>query len=224
MTQDGEKRAAGKRAAELIEDGMRVGLGTGSTVRHLVEALGARGADIVCLATSAATEALAGEQGLRLASTDEVERLDLTIDGADEIDPRLNLTKGGGGAHVREKIVARMSERFVVIADAGKLVPQLGPFGTPLEVLEWGVGPVIRALTALGAHQVVLRSGLSDNGNPIADAQFGAIPDPAALAAEIDAVPGVVGHGLFPGTWVERVIVGEGSGVREILADEARRP
>lgn len=218
MSRESEKRAAGRRAAELVEDGMRLGLGTGSTVRHLVEALGERTTDVICLATSRATEELARAEGLALTTADEVDRLDLTIDGADEIDPALNLTKGGGGAHVREKIVARMSDRFVVIADAGKLVPRLGPFGTPIELLDWARGPVARALAELGADRVRMRAEPSDNGNPIADAHFGTVADPVALATALDAVPGLVGHGIFPGSWVERAIVGDGETVREIVA------
>ena len=224
MSREQEKRVAGRHAAGLVEDGMRIGLGTGSTVRHLVETLGERGADIICLATSAATEQLAAAQGLRLMTADEAGRLDLTIDGADEIDPQLNLTKGGGGAHVREKIVAHMSDRFVVIADVGKLVPALGPFGTPLEALAWARGPVTRSLMALGASEVRWRETPSDNGNPVADAHFGTISDPVALAAAIDAVPGMVGHGLFPGAWVERAVIGAGAEVREVRAADAGTP
>lgn len=224
MSREQEKRVAGRHAASLVEDGMRIGLGTGSTVQHLVEALGERGADITCLATSAATEQEAAARGLRLMTAAEAGRLDLTIDGADEIDPRLNLTKGGGGAHVREKIVAHMSDRFVVIADAGKLVPALGPFGTPVEALTWARGPVTHSLRALGAGEVTWREGASDNGNPVADAHFGTISDPAALAAALDAVPGMVGHGLFPGAWVERAIIGAGDEVREVRAADAGTP
>ena len=217
MSRDAEKRAAARAAAELVEDGMALGLGTGSTVRHLLDALAERQPEVTCVATSAATEGLAAAAGLRLVGPGAVDRLDLTIDGADEVDPSLNLTKGGGGAHVREKIVARMSERFVVIVDSGKLVPRLGPFGTPIELLAWARGPVERALARLGAKDVALRGRESDDGNPLGDAHFGTIADPAALAAALDAIPGIVGHGIFPGSWVERALIGEGAGVREIV-------
>lgn len=217
MSQDHEKLVAARAAAELVEDGMRIGLGTGSTVRHLVDALGERSLDIECVATSEATSRQAAELGLTVVDPDQGGRLDLTIDGADEIDPALNLTKGGGGAHVREKIVAHESERFVVIADSGKLVEQLGPFGTPLEILPWAPGRTVAGVEALGAQSVTVRDVRSDNNNLLADAHFGTIADPAGMAASLDAIPGMVGHGLFPGAWVERAIIGDDETAREIM-------
>ena len=136
------KQRAGRAAADLVTDGMRVGLGTGSTVHWTIAALGERRPDVLCVATSARTEGMARSLGLRLERPDDVRSLDIAIDGADEVDPAGNLTKGGGGAHTREKVVAEMAERFVVVVDESKLVPRLGPFGTPLEVLDYAPGVV----------------------------------------------------------------------------------
>lgn len=206
------KEAAGRRAADLVEDGMRVGLGTGSTVHFTIVALGERRPDVVCTATSARTHALATELGLRVAAPDELGRLDLAIDGADEVDPRLNLTKGGGGAHLREKVVAEMAERFVVVVDETKVVPALGPFGTPLEVADFAPAVVAERVRALGATEVTTRDERSDNGNLLCDARFGTIEEPAALAAALAAVPGVLEHGIFLGGTVERVYVAAADG------------
>jgi ribose 5-phosphate isomerase A len=146
-----------------------------------------------------------------------VRHLDIAIDGADEVDPALNLTKGGGAAHTREKIVASMADRFVVVVDETKVVPALGPFGTPLEVLDFAPDVVADAVRALGASSVTTREARSDNGNLVADAHFGTIADPVALAAALSAVPGIVEHGIFPGAMVERVVVAGTAGTRELL-------
>ena len=215
--QDQAKQAAGRAAAATVEDGMRVGLGTGSTVRYAVEALGETGYDLMCVATSSSTEELAGQVGLRLVSPDEAVRLDVTIDGADEIDAALNLTKGGGGALTREKIVAAMAERFVVVADRSKVVPLLGPFGTPIEVLSFAPAVVADRLRTLGAASVERRDGLSDNDGVLLDAHFGAIEDPTTLAAELSAIPGVVEHGIFLADLVSSVVVADADGSIEIL-------
>ena len=204
---DDPKRAVGRRAAELVEDGMAVGLGTGSTVTHLIDALIERSPAITCVATSLRSERQAREGGLAVVGPDAVDRLDLTIDGADEVDGALNLIKGGGGAHVREKIVAQMASRFVVIVDQSKLVATLGDFGLPIEVLPFAPETVARALVAAGAQSVTAREDLSDNGNPLLDADFGAIEDPDALATRLERVPGLVGHGIFRGDLVDRVLV-----------------
>jgi ribose 5-phosphate isomerase A len=216
--QTAEKRAAGRHAARYVEDGMRVGLGTGSTVRWTTVALGERNADITCVGTSVATEQLARQVGLRVASPADEPELDLAIDGADEVDPHLNLVKGGGGAHTREKIVASMAARFIVVVDESKLVDRLGRFGLPFEVLEFGVPLVTRRLAALGAKNFKPRGKLSDSGNPLYDADFFPIDDPAALAVDLQAIPGIVEHGIFASEMVERVVVAGADGVRELTA------
>jgi len=219
------KEAAGRRAAALVEPGMRVGLGTGSTVHWTIVALGERAAelDLTCVATSQRTHELATSLGLRVVTPDEARHLDVTIDGADEVDPAANLTKGGGGAHTREKIVAAMADRFVVVVDASKLVPQLGPFGTPLEVLEFAPGVVADAVRALGAERVEQLDRRSDNGNVLLRAQFAPIADPAGLAASLAAVAGIVEHGIFLGTTVDDVFVAGADGVTHLPGGRERR-
>jgi len=213
------KDEAGRHAAGYVEDGMKVGLGTGSTVHFTILELGDRLPDIVCTATSRATEELATSLGLKVITPDEIGTLDLAIDGADEVDPTFNLTKGGGGAHTREKIVESMTTRLIVVVDESKLVPALGPFGTPLEVLDFAPETVIAAVKALGAAEVTVRPQRSDNGNLLMSADFGTIADPVALAALLAAVPGLVEHGIFPGSMVERVVVAGAGGVRELVND-----
>ena len=193
---------------------MRVGLGTGSTVHFTTVALGERKPDIVCVATSRATEQLAGELGLRLVAPGEVEALDLAIDGADQVDPVLNLVKGGGGAHTREKVVAAMAARFLVVVDETKLVDEIsGPI--PIEVVEFAIDVVARDLARLGATGASRRPTPSDNGNPIIDAAFPPVGDPLALAGALATTPGIVEHGIFPASMVERAIVAADE-VREI--------
>jgi ribose 5-phosphate isomerase A len=214
------KEQAGRRAAGYVEDGMRVGLGTGSTVHWTIVELGDRALDIVCTATSVQTHDLARSLGLRVVPPDEIGHLDLAVDGADEVDPAFNLTKGGGAAHTREKIVAAMADRFVVVVDESKMVPALGPFGTPLEVLDFAPGVVAGAVRALGAVDVTTRERRSDNGNLVMDAHFGTIADPVALSTALAAVPGLVEHGIFPGSMVERVVIAAADGaerVRELV-------
>jgi len=217
--QERAKEATGRRAAELVTDGMRVGLGTGSTVHWTIVALGERQPDIVCTATSVQTHELATTLGLRVVTPDEIGGLDIAIDGADEVDPRFNLTKGGGAAHTREKIVAAMTDRFVVVVDESKLVPALGPFGTPLEVLDFAPGLVAAAVERLGSGPVTTRDRRSDNGNLVMDAHFPAIHDPEAMSAALASIPGIVEHGIFPAAMVERVIVAGVDGVRELVND-----
>jgi ribose 5-phosphate isomerase A len=210
------KEAVGRRAAELVVDGMRVGLGTGSTVHFTIVALGERHPDITCTATSRRTHDLATSLGLRVVDPDQVGHLDIAIDGADEVDPAFNLTKGAGGAQTREKIVAQMSDRFIVVVDESKVVDHLGAFGTPLEVLDFAPGIVAARVEGLGATSVSTREERSDNGNLLMDAHFGIIDDPLALAGDLAAIPGLVEHGLFAGSLVERVIVAGPAGVREL--------
>jgi len=211
------KEAAGRHAAAYVTDGMRVGLGTGSTVHFTIVALGERAPDIVCTATSIQTQELATSLGLKVVTPDEIGELDLVIDGADEVDPAFNLTKGGGGAHTREKLVAQMAPRFIVVVDQTKLVDRLGPFGTPLEVLDFAPVVVANRVHALGATAVTTRACRSDNHNLLMDAHFPPIADPVALGTHLAAIPGIVEHGLFPGTMVERVVVAGPDGVRELV-------
>jgi ribose 5-phosphate isomerase A len=211
------KEEAGRHAAGYVTDGMKVGLGTGSTVHWTIVELGERALDITCTATSLQTHELATSLGLRVVSPDEIGSLDIAIDGADEVDSAFNLTKGGGAAHTREKIVASMSSRFIVVVDETKIVDALGPFGTPLEVLDFAPGVVANAVLALGAHSVTTRDRRSDNGNLVMDAQFGTIADPVALGARLSLIAGIVEHGIFPGSMVERVVVAGASGVHELV-------
>jgi ribose 5-phosphate isomerase A len=213
------KEQAGRHAAGYVTDGMRVGLGTGSTVHWTIVELGDRSPDIVCTATSIQTEELARSLGLTVVSPDEIGGLDIAVDGADEVDPAFNLTKGGGGAHTREKLVASMTSRFIVVVDDTKIVPALGPFGTPLEVLDFAPGVVTASVIALGAADVTTRDRRSDNGNLLMDAHFGTIADPVALAAALAAVPGIIEHGIFPGSMVERVVVAGADGTEERVND-----
>ena len=211
------KEAAGRQAAAYVRDGMKVGLGTGSTVHYTILALGERHLDITCVATSARTAALATELKLTVVEPDRALALDIAIDGADEVDARFNLIKGGGGAHLREKIVATMARRFIVVVDEAKLVDTLGAFGLPLEVLDFAPAVAAAQLRALGARAVTTRAARSDNGNLLMDAAFDRISDPAGLAAALAAIPGIVEHGLFLAPMVERVVVAGTAGVRELV-------
>jgi ribose 5-phosphate isomerase A len=202
---DAEKRAAAEAAAELVEDGMTVGLGTGSTVEHLLPALARRGlSGIRCVATSFQTERQARELGILVEDFTELERLDIAIDGTDQVTPDGWLIKGGGGAHLREKIVAAAAERFVVIADSSKPVDALTA-PVPLEIYEFGL---FATLNRLG-NEVELREewGLSPDDGFIADYR-GEVGDPAALAARLEADPGIAAHGLFPPDMVSEVLIG----------------
>jgi ribose 5-phosphate isomerase A len=210
MDQDTEKRVAAEAAALLVEDGMRVGLGTGSTVAFLLPAIAARGLDITCVATSVRTEDAARALGMTVANAAEVDHLDLAIDGADQIAPDWWIVKGGGAAHTREKIVASMADRFVVIADSSKTVDGLhAPI--PLELLKFGLANTLRLL-----DDVTLR-GVPDSpdGNVIADYQ-GDASDPVNLAAWLGSVPGVVEHGLFPPSMTSEILVGRGDAVERL--------
>ena len=208
---DAEKRLAAEAAAELVEDGMSVGLGTGSTVAYLLPPLAARGLELRCVATSIATEDQARELGLPIEEFGRLDRLDIAIDGADQIAPDRWLVKGGGGAHTREKIVAGAAERFVVIADSSKPVERItAPI--PLELLRFGLAATLREL-----GEVAIRDGAppSPDDGVIAD-YAGAVGDPAELAARLAAIPGVVDHGLFDAALVSDVIIGRGSSAERI--------
>ena len=207
MSRDDEKRRAAEAAADLVEPAMIVGLGTGSTVAHFLPALAARQLAIRCVATSVETERSAGELGLPLEPFDQLERLDIAVDGADQVATDGWLVKGGGAALTREKIVAAAADRFVVIVSSDKLVDRLRP-PVPLELAAFGMRATLRALGS-----TTLRNGVaSPDGGLIAD-YSGEIDDAAALAARLDAVPGVVSHGLFPPSLVSLVLVGRGEGV-----------
>ncbi len=207
------KRRVAARALEFVEDGMRLGLGTGSTAKHFLALLAERvrsGLDIVGVPTSERTRAQAAELGIRLTTLDDNPDLDLTIDGADEFDPQLRLIKGGGGALLREKIVASASTRMVVIADSSKKVDRLGQFPLPVEVNRFGLASTLKKVQSAGAATgargaMVLRVAsagepfVTDGGHLLLDCHFGAIPEPEALASRLAAIPGVVEHGLFIG-------------------------
>lgn len=213
------KRAAAIRAVDFVQSGMKLGLGTGSTAIYATRRIGellATGQlrDIVAFATSTATWAEAVRLGIPMLTEDLPFDLDLTIDGADEVDPQLNVIKGGGGALLREKIVASLSRHVVIIVDSHKQVSQLGAFPLPVEVVQFAWKPLAERLAGLGA-QTVLRSGsdgrpyVTDEENFILDCAFSRIDDPVALAVRLDAMPGVVDHGLFVGL-AHTVIVGCG--------------
>jgi ribose 5-phosphate isomerase A len=216
------KRQAAARALEEVRDGMRLGLGTGSTAKHFVELLGERvraGLNVVGVPTSEVTRADAERCGIPLTTLEAIDRLDLTVDGADEVDAALNLIKGGGGALLREKIVATASDRMIVIADDSKWVDVLGRFPLPVEVVPFGLAATQRALLEAFAQvnvsgQMVLRKGkdghvfVTDGGHWIVDAHLGRITDAPRLAALLSAIPGVVEHGLFIGIAKAAVLAG----------------
>ena len=230
---DAMKREAAARALEYVRSGMRLGLGTGTTAAHLVDLLGGRvreGLDVLCVPTSERTRAQAQALGIPLTTLDETPELDLTIDGADEFDASLRLIKGGGGALLREKIVATASKRMFVIADATKQIETLGAFPLPVEIDCFGAratqlhiermahglglsGPIVRRATASGAPYI------TDGGHYILDCAFGAIPAPELLATSLVAIPGVVDHGLFIGL-ATAIFIGGADGVR-VLGEAA---
>ncbi|CAM3183158.1 ribose-5-phosphate isomerase RpiA [Paracoccus nototheniae] len=232
---DPAKLAAARAAVALVADGMRLGLGTGSTasvmVRELAARVAAEGLSLRCAATSKATAQLAESLGLRVEGLDQIGWLDMTIDGADEVDPHLHLIKGGGAAHLREKIVAAASDRMVVIADPGKVVEVLGAFPLPVEVLQFGFETtrtlIRRALEELdlGGRDVLQRltgsdALVTDEGNFILDLHLGQIPDPVALSRALQGIPGIVEHGLFLGMCDLAIIGREDGSVVELARDD----
>jgi ribose 5-phosphate isomerase A len=209
-----EKRAAAQAAALAVEDGMRLGLGTGSTVAHFLPALARRELDLACVATSPATEQAARALGLQVQPFDVLDRLDLAVDGADQVAPDLWLVKGGGGAHTREKVVAAAADRFLVIVSSDKMVDALHP-PVPLEVMRFGLAATTRLLSSLG--EVGRRdSDLTPDGNAILD-YLGPVGDPARFSADLESIPGVVGHGLFAPSLVSEVLVGRADGTVDRL-------
>jgi len=222
MDADTQKRQAAARALDFIEPGMRLGLGSGSTAVHFVALLGERvqaGLEVVGVPTSEATRRQAEDLGIALTTLDEAPALDLTVDGADEIGPDLALIKGGGGALLREKIVAAASARMIVIADGSKWVPVLGRFPLPIEVVPFGLQATRRAIEVatgrlrLSGACALRRTAdghpfVTDGGHFILDAALERIPDPAALAVSLAAIPGVVEHGLFVGLASVAIVAG----------------
>ena len=227
MIMDELKRQAAAQALEHVRDGMKLGLGTGSTAKHFVELLGERvagGLKVVGVPTSEATRADAIRCGVPLTTLDEIDRLDLTVDGADEVDAALNLIKGGGGALLREKIVAAASDRMIVIADDTKWVPTLGRFPLPIEVIPFGLSAtrraIVQAFERCGlAGEMKVRAGgdghafVTDGGHWIIDAHLGQITDAPRLAALLNPIPGVVEHGLFIGLASTAMLAGS-QGIR----------
>ena len=233
MNAETQKRAAAARAVEYVESGMRLGLGTGSTARHFTELLGERvrgGLKVIAVPTSEATHADAQRAGIPLSTLDETPELDLTVDGADEVDSDLNLIKGGSGALLREKIVATASRRMIVIADESKWVANLGRFPLPIEVVQFGLGAIRRRIEAAVGQgiSVKVRQGkdghpfVTDGGHLILDAAMGRIVDPADLAQKLSLIPGVVEHGLFIGIASTVILAGEG-GLRVVERNKERR-
>lgn len=220
QTQKQEKQAAARAAVALVESGNVVGLGSGSTAAYAVQFLAERvreGLKITGIPTSQKTQHLAQELKIPLATLDEHSSIDIDIDGADEIDPQLNVIKGGGGALLREKIIASISRRFIVIADSSKQVARLGKFPLPVEIIPFAEKLIANRIADIGA-EVTLRRGtdgnpyVTDEGHHILDCHFGEIADPAALAEKLRALPGVVEHGLFIGM-AEMALIGKGGEV-----------
>ena len=224
MTQDEAKALVGRRAAEMVQDGMRVGLGTGTTSVMFIKALGERvkaGLKIRCVASSDASHNLGLSLGMDVVTLAELPELDLYIDGADEVGPELALIKGGGGALLREKIVASAADRFIVVADSSKVVPVLGRFPLPVEVVKMALPLVERKLADLGLHPKLRRHPdgslyMTDEDNFILDCACGPIEEPEETAAEIRGIVGVVEHGLFLGMASMVLVAGEG-GVTELM-------
>ena len=218
-----EKEAVGRAAAKLVRDGDIVGLGSGSTAYFAVVALGERvkaGLKIVGIPTSVQTAGLARQLGIPLTTLDEHPEIDITIDGADEVDPQLRLIKGGGGALLREKVIAAASKKMVVVADSSKVVPVLGKFPLPVEVISFARTVVEKKIVSLGASPKLRAKPdgspfITDNSNQILDCSFGKIDDPPALALILSNTPGIVEHGLFIGL-ASIALVGHGDRVEEL--------
>ncbi|AXG08796.1 ribose-5-phosphate isomerase RpiA [Haloplanus rubicundus] len=224
---DAAKRRAGEHAAEVVTDGDVVGLGTGSTAAHAIRALGRAvddGLDVRGVATSYASRDLAREVGIPVVGLDSVERIDVAIDGADQVDDGLALIKGGGAAHAREKVVDSAADRFVVVVDPSKETPELDR-PVPVEILPDARATIRRALRDLGGTPTLRTAErkdgpvVTDNGNLVLDADFGTVAEPRALATDLATIPGVVEHGLFVGL-ADEVHVGREDGVTVRRADD----
>ncbi|CAL1519276.1 ribose-5-phosphate isomerase RpiA [Chitinophaga sp. MM2321] len=224
MKQDPAKKAAGEKAAEYIKSGMTIGLGTGSTAYYTILRIGELvrgGMQLRAVATSAQSTQLAMEQQIPIISFDQVEKIDLDIDGADEADEQLQLIKGGGGALLREKIIAAAATEMLVVMDASKLVKRLGKFPLPVEIVPFGWELTFRKLMALGAAPVLRKKEndvfITDNGNYILDCHYGEIAAPVALHAQLNSIPGVVDNGLFL-HYATRLIIGYEDGTVRSLS------
>jgi ribose 5-phosphate isomerase A len=207
MANEAEKEAAARASLKYIQDGLIVGLGTGSTATIAIRYLGERvrdGLKICGIPTSIASRDLAIQLGIPLTNFDEIQEIDVTIDGADEFDPALNLIKGGGGAMLREKIVASATKKLVIVTDSTKQVPLLGKFPVPVEVIGFAEALIAKKIAELGASVAQRKDAagkpyVTDEGHHILDCRFGQIPDPAAMARKLSDMPGIVEHGLFVG-------------------------
>jgi ribose 5-phosphate isomerase A len=227
MSNDQEKEAAARASLKFIKDGQVVGLGTGSTAAYFIQALGEQvknGLRIRGIPSSDRSQEQAAGLGIPLTTLDECPEIDVTVDGADEVDSQLRLIKGGGGALLREKIVASATKQFVIVADASKKVAVLGKFPLPVEVIKFAQAVVLRKIEALGA-QVALRRGadgkpyLTDENNYILDCRFGQIQDADGLAQRLSDMPGVVEHGLFIGM-ASVVLIADGNEIIELRASK----
>ncbi len=221
MTEDEQKQAAAAAAVEYIKNGMVVGLGTGSTAAKMVDLVGEKvknGLEIIAVPTSEATAKQARSLGIKVVGFEEVKIIDLTIDGTDEVDPDMRLIKGGGGAHLREKIVASLSDQMIVIAENKKMVDQLGAFKLPVEVIPFAAEALIPKMEALGCEPSLrMKDGKhfhTDEGNLIIDCAFGQIENPEDLALTLSLMPGVVEHGLFI-DFADIVLIGTEGGVQK---------
>jgi ribose 5-phosphate isomerase A len=220
---DQEKEAAARASLNFVKDGQVVGLGTGSTAKYFIELLGEQvksGLKIRGIPTSDRSRELAASLGIPLTTLDDCQQIDVTVDGADEVDSQLRLIKGGGGALLREKIVASATRQLVIVADASKRVPVLGKFPLPVEVIKFAQALVAKRIEALGAKVALRRNAdgkpyLTDENNYILDCRFGKIPNADALARQLSDMPGVVEHGLFIGM-ASVVLVAEGGNVTEL--------
>jgi ribose 5-phosphate isomerase A len=230
MANDQEKEAAARASLRFIEDGQVVGLGTGSTAAYFIQLLGERvkdGLKIRGIPTSDRSREMASTLGIPLTTLDECQQIDVTVDGADEVDEQLRLIKGGGGALLREKIVASATRQLVIVADASKRVPVLGRFPLPVEVIKFAQALVAKKIEALGAGVQLRRDAkgnpyLTDENNHILDCRFGQIPDADLLARRLSDMPGVVEHGLFIGM-ASVVVVARGSEIVELRAGQSSK-
>ena len=223
MANENEKEAAAKASLRFLQDGQIVGLGTGSTAAYAVRLIGERvraGLKIRGIPTSVQTKELAMSVGIPLTTLEEFQQIDVTIDGADEVDPQLSVIKGGGGALLREKIIASASRQVVIIADSGKQVPVLGKFPLPVEVIAFAEPLIAKRIAALGAsvkqrQATNAKPFITDEGHHILDCSFGQIPDPPGLARKLSDMPGVVEHGLFIGL-ASAALIARGGEVQEL--------